>query len=182
MDLSGRVAIVTGAGRGLGRAYAEALATAGAAVVVNDADGDAAREVADKLAATGRAAVAEPGAVGAAPVAEALVHRAVATYGRLDVLVANAGILRDRIVWKMADEDFDAVVGPEYVRGGKQLCILNKGGFPTRLSARIRALFRPRMAQGGFTVKPMLSNWPRAIGGFLVVTGIGLLIAFVAQK
>jgi hypothetical protein len=79
-------------------------------------------------------------------------------------------------------KDFDAVVGPEYVRGGKQLCILNKGGFPTRLSARIRVLFRPRMAQGSFTVKPMLSNWPRAIGGFLVVTGIGLLIAFVAQK
>jgi len=110
VDLSGRVAIVTGAGRGLGRAYAEALATAGAAVVVNDADGDAAREVADKLAATGRAAVAEPGAVGAAPVAEALVHRAVATYGRLDVLVANAGILRDRMLWKMSDEDFEAVV------------------------------------------------------------------------
>jgi hypothetical protein len=79
-------------------------------------------------------------------------------------------------------KDFDAVVGPEYVRGGKQLCILNKNGFPTRLSARIRALFRPRVAQGGFTVKPMSSNWPRAIGGFLVTAGISILIAYVAQK
>ena len=80
-------------------------------------------------------------------------------------------------------KDFDAVVGPEYVRGGKQLCILEQGRFPNASErARIRALFRPRMAQGGFTVKPMLSNWPRVIGGFLEVTGIGLLIAFVAQK
>jgi hypothetical protein len=77
---------------------------------------------------------------------------------------------------------YDAVVGPEYVRGGKQLCILNKNGFPTRLSARVRALFRPRVAQGGFTVKPMSSNWPRAIGGFLVTAGISIVIAYVAQK
>jgi len=79
-------------------------------------------------------------------------------------------------------KDFDAVVGPEYVRGGKQLCILNKNGFPTRLSARIRALFRPRVAQGGFTVKPLSSNWPRAIGGALVSVGISILIAYVTQK
>jgi hypothetical protein len=79
-------------------------------------------------------------------------------------------------------KDFDAVVGPEYVRGGKQLCILNKNGFPTRVSARIRALFRPRVAQGGFTVKPLSSNWPRAIGGALVSVGISILIAYVTQK
>jgi NAD(P)-dependent dehydrogenase (short-subunit alcohol dehydrogenase family) len=110
MELTGRVAIVTGAGRGLGRAYAEALATAGAAVVVNDADGAAAAEVAEKLNAGGGTAVAEPGAVGPTEVAQRLVDRAVAAYGRLDILITNAGILRDRMLWKMSDEEFDDVL------------------------------------------------------------------------
>jgi NAD(P)-dependent dehydrogenase (short-subunit alcohol dehydrogenase family) len=110
VDLAGRVAIVTGGGRGLGRAYAEALAAAGAAVVVNDADPDAAGAVADAITATGGAAVAEPGAVGPAEVADRLVDRAVASFGRLDVLVTNAGVLRDRILWNMSDEEFDTVL------------------------------------------------------------------------
>ncbi|MCW2501761.1 MAG: putative oxidoreductase [Actinomycetia bacterium] len=110
MNLTGRVALVTGAGRGLGLAYATALAAAGAAVVVNDADDTAAKQAAETITAAGGTAVAEPGAVGSTEVAERLVDRAVAEFGRLDVLLTNAGILRDRVVWKMSDEEFDAVI------------------------------------------------------------------------
>jgi 3-oxoacyl-[acyl-carrier protein] reductase len=110
MDLTGRVAVVTGSGRGLGLAYAEALAAAGAAVVVNDVDADAAERAVRRIGERGGAAFAEVVAVGSAAAADRLVDRAVAAFGRLDVMVTNAGILRDRVLWKMTDEDFDAVV------------------------------------------------------------------------
>ncbi|MEU7694736.1 SDR family oxidoreductase [Microbispora sp. SCL1-1] len=111
MDLSGKVAVVTGAGRGLGRAYAEALAAAGAAVVVNDVDGDAAAQVVEAITAGGGQARSVVAAVGSAEVADLLVATAVKEFGRLDVMVTNAGILRDRVLWKMSDDDFDAVIG-----------------------------------------------------------------------
>lgn len=111
MDLAGKVAVVTGAGRGLGFAYATALAGAGASVVVNDADEQAAKEAVEAIAAAGGAAVAEVGAVGPSEVADRLVERAVEEFGRLDLLVTNAGVLRDRVLWKMTDEDFDTVIG-----------------------------------------------------------------------
>ncbi|WP_367127786.1 SDR family oxidoreductase [Saccharothrix sp. HUAS TT1] len=111
MELPGKVAIVTGAGRGLGLAYATALAGAGAAVVVNDADETAAKEAVDAITASGGRAVAEVGAVGGGEVAERLVERAIREFGRLDVLVANAGVLRDHVLWKMTDDDFDTVIG-----------------------------------------------------------------------
>ncbi|MGW8379365.1 SDR family NAD(P)-dependent oxidoreductase [Streptomyces sp. ODS28] len=110
VDLTGKAAVVTGAGRGLGLAYAEALARSGARVVVNDADPQAAREAADAIVKAGGEAVAEAAAVGTAEAADRLVARAVEEFGRLDVLVTNAGILRDRVLWKMTDEDFDDVV------------------------------------------------------------------------
>lgn len=108
--LEGQVAIVTGAGNGLGRAYVGALADAGASVVVNDVDADAAEAAAEQIREAGGRAVAQVGPVGSAEVAEALVNRAVQEFGRLDILVTNAGILRDTVLWKMTDEDFDAVI------------------------------------------------------------------------
>ncbi|MER6949185.1 SDR family NAD(P)-dependent oxidoreductase [Nonomuraea sp. NPDC000554] len=110
MDLSGKVAIVTGAGRGLGRAYAEATAAAGAAVVVNDVNAEAAGQVADAITQSGGRAAVAVGPVGGSELADRLVATAVNEFGRLDVMVTNAGILRDRVLWKMSDEDFDAVI------------------------------------------------------------------------
>lgn len=109
-SLEGKVAIVTGAGRGLGRCYALALAAAGAAVVVNDADEASAAEVADEISSGGGKALAAPGKVGPESAAVALVEKTVQEYGRLDIMVTNAGILRDRVTWKMSEEDFDAVI------------------------------------------------------------------------
>ena len=108
--LTGKVAVVTGSGRGLGKAYAEALAAAGAAVVVNDVDADAANETVEVIEAAGGRAVAVVAPVGPTETAELLVSSAVETFGKLDVLVANAGVLRDRVLWKTSDEDFDLVV------------------------------------------------------------------------
>jgi len=110
MDLSGKVAVVTGAGRGLGRAYALSLASAGAAVVVNDVDSNAMTMVVAEIVADGGRAAGIAAPVGASDVADKLVATAVEKFGRLDIMVTNAGILRDAVLWKMTDEQFDAVV------------------------------------------------------------------------
>lgn len=114
--LDGRVAIVTGAGRSLGRAYAIALADAGAAVVVNDVDAESAADAVTEIEGRGGRAVASVAPVGSAETAQQLVDDAVNAFGRLDILVANAGVLRDRVLWKMSDDDFDAVVAT-HLRG-----------------------------------------------------------------
>jgi len=110
ISLDGKVAVVTGAGRGLGRAYAQALAAAGAAVVVNDLDGDAVADTVAAIDEAGAEAVGLTAPVGPTETAERLVEVAVESFGRLDVMVTNAGILRDRVLWKMTDEDFDLVI------------------------------------------------------------------------
>ena len=110
MDLTGKVAVVTGSGRGLGLAYATALAEAGAAVVVNDVDASAAEQAVVQIRAAGGRATAVVGPVGPTETDERLVAAAVEEFGRLDVMVTNAGILRDTVLWKMSDADFDAVI------------------------------------------------------------------------
>ena len=110
MNLDGKVAVVTGSGRGIGRAYAQALAGAGAAVVVNDVDADVAQEAVSLITEAGGRAVAEVVPVGPTESAERLVGRAVEAFGRLDIMVTNAGILRDKMLWRLEDEDFDLVI------------------------------------------------------------------------
>ncbi|KMS68682.1 3-ketoacyl-ACP reductase [Streptomyces viridochromogenes] len=121
LPLEGLAAIVTGAGRGLGRAEALELARLGAAVVVNDygqpgrdgsgeASAGPAEEVAAEIRATGGTALAHTGDVGDFQQAGALVELAVAEFGKLDILVNNAGILRDRMVFSMTEEEWDSVI------------------------------------------------------------------------
>lgn len=109
LSLDGKVAIVTGAGAGLGRAEALALARAGAAVVVNDI-GPAAADVVDEIEALGGKAVAVRGDVGERATADALLSEAVDRFGGLHVLVNNAGVLRDRMLFNMTDEEWDLVI------------------------------------------------------------------------
>lgn len=112
MSLAGRVAIVTGAGAGLGRAEALALAAAGAAVVVNDlAESDAVAETLAQIRALGAKAEFVAGSVAERATADALIRTAEESFGGLDIVVNNAGITRDKMLFNMSDEDWDAVIG-----------------------------------------------------------------------
>jgi NAD(P)-dependent dehydrogenase (short-subunit alcohol dehydrogenase family) len=108
--LEGRVAIVTGAGGGLGRSHARYLASKGACVVVNDLSGDAAAEVAGEIKSAGGEAIACAASVTDVAEVEAMVEIAMRQWRRVDILVNNAGILRDKSFGKMSLEDFRAVV------------------------------------------------------------------------
>jgi NAD(P)-dependent dehydrogenase (short-subunit alcohol dehydrogenase family) len=117
--LDGKVAIVTGAGRGIGRGEALLLASEGAKIVVNDlgvpregegADKTPAQEVVDEIVAEGGEAVANYDDVASWPGAESLVGQAVDAFGKLDVLVNNAGILRDAMSFNLSEEDWDSVI------------------------------------------------------------------------
>jgi NAD(P)-dependent dehydrogenase (short-subunit alcohol dehydrogenase family) len=108
--LEDKVVVVTGAGRGIGRGEAVECARQGAAVIVAEFDADAGDEVAAEITAAGGRAVAVPGDVSDADVADRLVSTAVETWGGLDAVVNNAGILRDRTLVKMSDAEWDDVI------------------------------------------------------------------------
>lgn len=110
-SLSGKVALVTGASRGIGRAIALTLAEAGADVAVNYAGSEAAAaEVVNAITAMGRKAVAIQANVGKSDEAESMVKQVLDQFGQLDILVNNAGITRDNLIMRMKEEEFDAVI------------------------------------------------------------------------
>ena len=115
----GRVAIVTGAARGVGRQHALQLAKAGAKVVVNDlgaavdgrgADVSPAQQVVDEIKAGGGEAVVNGDDVSSFDGAKTMVDQAINTFGKLDIIVNNAGILRDRMLVNMTEEEWDSVI------------------------------------------------------------------------
>lgn len=105
-----RSVVITGAGGGLGRAYALAFAAEGAAVVVNDIRLDAAQAVADEVQAAGGRAIANSGDITTMAGAQSILDAALAAFGGVHVLVNNAGVLRDRMFLSLSEEDWDMVM------------------------------------------------------------------------
>lgn len=131
-----RVALVTGAGRGLGRAYALALAAHGFDLVINDVDVAAAEEVAGRCRGLGVGVVVDGSVVGDAGTAQHLVDLAHTRSGRLDALVCNAGVVRDRTVANLSDSDVETVLAV-HLRGSIDLARAAWPGMKTRRYGRL---------------------------------------------
>ncbi|MER7365044.1 SDR family NAD(P)-dependent oxidoreductase [Nonomuraea wenchangensis] len=168
--LDGRCVVVTGAGRGLGRAYALACAAHGAAVVVNDVDGTAAHAVAAEITAAGGHAVAEPGSAGSWEVAARLAGTAELEFGRLDGLVANAGIIHHGPPWEEDEACLRRitevnVLGVQFAAVHAMRAMVRRGGGGSIVTVVSGARFGiPGMSAYGATkgaVAAMTAGWAR---------------------
>lgn len=158
--LDGKVAVVTGAGHGVGRGHAVQLAEAGAKVVVNDlggstrgegADETVAQAVVDVIVGRGGEAVADASDVSSWDGSKAMIDKAVGTFGGLDIVVNNAGILRDKMIFNMDESDWDAVIA-----------VHMKGHFnPTRHAC---AYWRDKSKQIGRPVNASLVHTSSSVG------------------
>jgi 3-oxoacyl-[acyl-carrier protein] reductase len=148
--LDGRTVVVTGSGGGLGAAYARALAAAGAAVVVNDVSAEAAETTVRQIVDAGGRATSVVAPVGTAEVAQQLVDTALSELGGFDAIVTNAGILRDKSILKMTDDDFDQVI-QVHLRGTFTCARAAYASFKERgVPGRIVAIGSPTGQRGNF--------------------------------
>ncbi|CAM4403197.1 SDR family oxidoreductase [Nocardia ninae] len=185
-SLDGRVAIVTGAGRGIGRAHALLLAAEGAAVVVNDlggnnegvgADAGPAQQVVDEITAAGGRAIADTANIADWAGAKALVEQSITAFGGLDILVNNAGILRDAFIAAMDEAQWDAVIAV-HLKG--HFAVLHhaaaywkaqsKAGQPVAAS-----VINTASASGTFLPNPGQANYGAAKAGIAALTQVAAL-------
>jgi NAD(P)-dependent dehydrogenase (short-subunit alcohol dehydrogenase family) len=181
--MSGKVALVTGAGRGVGRGIALDLAKAGAAVVVNDlgvtltgevGESSPARDVVNEIIAAGGRAVANGDSVASWDGAQAMVQAAIDAFGRIDAVVNNAGNLRDSLFHKMSQDEFDAVIAVHL-----------KGGFNV---SRAAAPFLKNQASGAYvhmtSTSGLIGNFGQAnyAAAKLGIVGLSKSIALDMQR
>lgn len=181
--LDGRVAIVTGAGRGIGRAHALHFAQLGAAVVVNDLGGSntgegsdvaPAQEVADEINAAGGRAVANADSVADWDNAKKLVDQAISEFGQLDIVVNNAGILRDGFIAGLDEAQWDAVLNV-HLKGHFNL--LHHAGAYWKDQSKagrqsVAAVVNTASASGTFSVLPGQANYAAAKAGIAALTQV----------
>lgn len=173
-SLANKVAIVTGAGQGVGRCHAELLASLGAAVVVNDVT-DRAEEVASAITSSGGRASAFVGSVTDWSRADAMITHALDTFGDLHILVNNAGFIRDAMSFSMAEEQFDSVVGvhlkghfaPSHFAAKYWRGVAKDLGEDAQLPAR-RII--NTTSESGLFGGPGQSNYGSAKGGIITMT------------
>lgn len=109
MDFTGKIALVTGSGRGIGKAIAQKLSEIGATIVINDVS-DSAELTAQEIRASGKASLFIKGSVSSSQEVNSMMEKIISTFGRIDILVNNAGITRDQLTLRMTDEEWDAVM------------------------------------------------------------------------
>jgi len=171
--LEGRVAIVTGAGQGLGRSHALTLAGEGAAVVVNDIALANAEAVAAEIAAAGGRAAVSTDSVADWEASARVVDQAIGTFGDLHVVVNNAGFLRDRMSFSMDEADFDAVVAV-HLKG--HFCVARHAGVWWRDQAKAGATTPRRIinttSEAGLFGSAGQANYASAKGGIVTLTWV----------